>query len=107
MSFWKGDAIAQGLEGAIRAGQDQREAESALVRTQNLAKRIDALENANAANLAEKHALRAALKRIEPNHPLLTNASLQERIKEAGKRAIAITSDFDSAREAGESFKYD
>ncbi|MDF2461951.1 MAG: hypothetical protein K0Q43_186 [Ramlibacter sp.] len=59
---------------------------------------------ANASNLAEKHALRQQLQRYAPNHPLLKNAQLIEKIREMGGRAFAINANFDDARQVGDSY---
>lgn len=67
---------------------------------------IKEIEMSNAANLAEKQALRGALQKLAPTHPLLTNTVLQEKIKEAGRRALALTDDWTAARDAGGSFIY-
>lgn len=104
--FWAGDAIAQSMQASIAAQQDAIDAKTRLSATQKLVAEKEKVEMFNAANLAEKQALRVALGKIEPNHPLLTNTMLQERIKEAGRRALAMTDNFDAAREAGGSFKY-
>ena len=61
----------------------------------------------NAANYAEKLALRAALERLDPNHPLIVNKALQEKIQDAGER-IAVMSDFnrEAIGKAGRDYKY-
>lgn len=93
--FWAGDAIAQSLDNAQlqRALNQQKE-------------NYNELAADNAANLAEKQALREALRKFDKNHPLLTDAGLQERIKNAGIRAMSIADDWAACREAGASFKY-
>ncbi len=101
-----GDNIAMGMEQAFAGIRAEAEAKAELARTQKLENRAKQAEGNNAANLAEKHALREALRQLDPKHPLLTNIALQEKIKEAGRRALAMTNDYDSAREAGTTFKY-
>ncbi len=107
MNGWlAGEYIAAGIEQAGAGIREQAAASRDLASTKRLIASRNEIEEANAANLAEKHALRAALKKLDPSHPLLTNISLQERIKEAGVRSVAITNSWNSAREAGETFKY-
>lgn len=77
-----------------------------LRQTEKLVAYIKEVEGYNAGNLAEKHALRAALEKLAPSHPLLINIVLQEKIKEAGRRAVTLTDDWDAARDAGASFRY-
>ncbi len=100
-----GDNIAMGMEQAFAGIRAQAESKAELERTQRLVKKIEQYEGSIAANLAEKQALREALRRVDPKHPLLTNVALQEKVKEAGRRALALTNDFDSARDAGGSFQ--
>jgi len=62
------------------------------------------LEGANAGNLAEKHALRQQLARYAPNHPLLKNAQLIEKIRDMGARALAINGNWDDVRAVGDNY---
>jgi len=101
-----GEYIASGLDQAAAGIRANAEASASLDSTKKLIAAKEQIEQYNAANLAEKHALRAALRKLDPQHPLLINASLQERIKSAGVRAMAIADSWDAAREAGDSFKY-
>lgn len=100
-----GDNIAMGMEQAFAGIRAEAEAKHELERTRRLVAEIKRAEDDIAANLAEKQALREALRSLDPKHPLLTNIALQEKIKEAGRRALAMTNNFDSARDAGGSFK--
>lgn len=103
--FWAGDAIAAGIDMAAMGLRADAAASANLARVQEMVKTIDILRDANAGNLAEKHALRAALKKIQPNHPLLTNTMLQEKIKDAGRRVLAISDSWDDVRAAGDNYK--
>lgn len=96
-------SIGQAAESKAREIVSRRELRDA----ENTAAYIKEVEFYNAGNLAEKQALRAALRKLSPDHPLLTNTLLQEKIKEAGRRALALTDDWDAARDAGDSFRYD
>lgn len=96
-------SIGQAAESKVREIESRRELRDA----EKTAAYIKEVEMANAGNLAEKQALRAALQKLAPNHPLLANTMLQEKIKEAGRRALALTDDWDAARDAGGSFRYD
>lgn len=104
--FWAGDAIATGIEMANMGVRANAEADASLARTKELVRTIDLLRDGNAGNLAEKHALRVALRKLDPKHPLLTNTMLQEKIKDAGKRVMAISDSWDDVRAAGENYKY-
>lgn len=104
--FWKADAIASGLELATAANLRVRDAEESLAITQRLVAERNELENSNAANFAEKHALKAALAKLQPNHPLLTSQSLVERIQAAGQHALTVNSSWDDVKAVGAQFKY-
>jgi hypothetical protein len=101
-----GDNIAMGMEQAFAGIHAAAEAKRQIQQVEGLVKRATQAEEANAGNLAEKHALREALRKVDPKHPLLTNIALQEKIKEAGRRALEKTNNYDSAREAGTNFQY-
>lgn len=105
-SFWKADSLATGLELAATQVRNAKD-EAFLVQQYNkLAEQYDELRDANAGNLAEKLALRNALKQIQPNHPLVANTALLERLRAAGKRTMTLTKDWDAVREVGNTFKY-
>jgi len=100
-----GDNIAMGMEQAFAGIRAETEAKAELARTQRLVNQLEEGYSDIAANLAEKQALREALRKVDPKHPLLTNTALQEKVKEAGRRALALAKNFDAAREAGATFK--
>ena len=81
-------------------------ADAARMREKRHQAAVTELEDTNAANLAEKAALRVALGRYAPRHPLLTDKSLQERIQRAGTMALRHADNWDAARDAGATFKY-
>lgn len=61
----------------------------------------------NAANYAEKHALRAALAKLDPTHPLIANKHLQEKIQTAGEQIWVMSDgDGDSVAKVGREYKY-
>jgi hypothetical protein len=103
--LWAGDAIATGMEMAAMGIRADAAASANLAQAQKMAKTIDILRDANAGNLAEKHALRVALRKLDPKHPLLDNTMLQEKIKDAGRRVLAISDSWDDVRAAGENYK--
>lgn len=103
--FWKGEAIAAGIAEGIAGLRAEADAQRDLDRTRRLVAEREEAESVNAMNLAEKAALREALKKFDPNHPLLTNKLLQEKIQQAGARALAMTNDQNAARAAGASFR--
>jgi hypothetical protein len=103
--FWAGDAIATGVELANTQMQGARDAQANYNQVKSLLSNLDQMTMSNAANYAEKQALRVALKKFDPNHPLLVNLALQERIKAAGQRALTLTDDWDAVKAAGLSFK--
>ncbi len=108
--YWAGDAIATGLElvGEIHSHG------ATIDRLIEMRKRADEwaaaykdLEAGNAANLAEKMALRKALARYDPKHPLLTNAHLKERIHKAAEQVLALSgSSWIDVGNVGRDFKY-
>lgn len=100
-----GEYIASGLDQAAAGIRANAEASASLDSTRRLIALKDEAESFNAANLAEKQALRVALRKLDPKHPLLVNAALQEKVKSAGRAAFGITNNWDAAREAGETFK--
>lgn len=92
--YWAGDAIATGLE--LAASEHGRAA--AWETVNKIRKEYDELDAeyerlavGNAANLAEKMALRKALARYDPKHPLLTNAHLKERIHRAAEQVYKLS----------------
>lgn len=100
--------LADTVDRTFAALRSRREAEAEQVEAQRRQKAwADALEDmklTNSANLAEKQALRLALAALDPKHALLSNTVLQEKVREAGRRAFALTRNFDAAREAGSTF---
>ena len=98
-----GDLI-QALGNAAESQGRAAEAQQRLREMEAIEQRIEDLRMTNAANLAEKQALRLTLTKLDPQHPLLINAALREKIQEAGRKALALTNDWDAVREAGTSF---
>ena len=111
--FWAADSIAQSIE---RVGDAARhnaslDREIAYIKKsqaeyQKLVNEFEEMARSNAANLAEKNALRAALTKFDAKHPLLTNNHLRERIKTAGERVLAVSNNWDDVARAGYDFKY-
>ncbi len=101
-----GEYIASGIESAARAQADLADTRRISNQIDRLVAERDKAIYTNAANFAEKHALRAALKKLSPNHPLVVNIQLQEKIKETGKKVLSITDNWDAVSEAGATFKY-
>lgn len=106
-----GDMFAQSLVDMARSTKDLREAEQIQQhyrayesQIRELTTRAGEAETAVAANLAEKYALRQQLARYAPNHPMLKNVQLLERVRALGERAFAINRNFDDARQAGENY---
>jgi uncharacterized protein involved in outer membrane biogenesis len=63
------------------------------------------LKLAYAGGLAQRHALAAELRRLDPTNPLLTDAALIERIRNAGGTAYTMQGgDMAAAREVGDTF---
>lgn len=105
------DLFAQSIEQMVDANQRLREADERLADARQNAEAwqrarevIRELEENNAANLAEKYALRQQLARYCPEHPLLKNRQLVEKVQGLGIRAFAINKNFDDARAAGETY---
>ncbi len=111
--FWAADSIATGIEADIAARQHEA-AMAAMVKDRDGYKAAcekykaawAQLELDNAANLAEKHALRAALAKFDPKHPLLVDEMLKKRVQELGERAFSINQSYDDAARAGQKLKY-
>jgi len=105
------DMFAQSLVEMVQGDRARREGEEFLARARQASAEFEKvraevveLEQGVAANLAEKYALRQQLARYAPNHPLLKNAQLAEKIRELGERAFAINRNFDDARAAGQNY---
>jgi hypothetical protein len=62
-----------------------------------------------AEQLSEKYALREALRKFDPNHPLLVDADLREKIQEAGRDQYQSTTEqtWTDVGRAGLKVKYD
>lgn len=112
-AFWAGDAIATAIEANTAAKIHQREMQNAteqhaalVHRWNELVDKFNALASTNAANLAEKNALRVALERLDPKHPLLVDEMLKKRVQDLGERAFAINNSFNDAARAGRNVKY-
>ena len=71
-----------------------------------LASRLEQLEVSHAAVVAELQAFIKALSQLDPQHPLLTDPALRQRIQDIGKAALAACRDWDHVRDAGESVRY-
>ena len=107
MNGWlAGEYIAAGIEQAGAGIRANAAATERLKSTQKLIKKLEDTESFNAGNLAEKQALREALKKLDPKHPLMTSADLRSKITNAGMKAFSITKNWDAARDAGGTFKY-
>ena len=66
---------------------------------------VDFLRKSYAGALAQREAFAAALKKIDPTHPLLTNRLLSESIRRAGMFAYKISGEqYNAARETGRSY---
>ena len=105
--FWAGDAIAQAIDNAALADRYARSVDAAIERRKEADARYLELALTNSANLAEKHALRTALAKLDPRHPLLTNAHLRERIHHAAEQVYAISSSsWTDIANVGRDFKY-
>lgn len=57
-------------------------------------------------HVAEVGALRAALSRFDPKHPLLVNSAIRQRIHAAGQRAFGAVDSEAEARKAGAGARY-
>jgi hypothetical protein len=99
-------ALGNACADAIGAIGEANRAEAHLHVVSEMRADYDKIESTNAANFAEKHALRVALAKLDPKHPLVVNKVLQEKIKSAGRRALDITSSWNAVAEAGQTFKY-
>ena len=104
------DGIREGVDNVLairkmKADAAERQQSADLLKQWQDAHRVAAITNA--ANYAEKQALRAALERLDPNHPLIVNKALQEKIQDAGERiAVMSNFDYDAILKAGRDYKY-
>lgn len=105
------DMFAQSLVDMVRSEKELQEARARWRASEQneqawaeAAKDIAYLEDAVARNLAEKYALRQQLERYAPDHPLIKNQQLLEKIRELGARAFAINRNFDDSRTAGATY---
>lgn len=80
--------------------------ESLPARARGLAGALRAVMDWNAGNLAEAVALREALARLDPTHPLL-DPEVQDCLKAVGRKALASTGDWDDVRRAAKNFLVD
>jgi hypothetical protein len=109
-----GEYIAAGIDQAAAGIREKASAQRHLNDVRELVAQRDALiaernevYSTNGANFAEKHALRVALAKFDPNHPLITNKALQEKVQEAGMRTLVLTNnDWNAVAIAGQTFKY-
>lgn len=79
------------------------------VQSDSQKEKLAELESANIQNHVEKHALRAALKRMDKNHPLVRPDPDQNMLVAALRRAGLMAYSFggyDGVAEAGRTFKY-
>ena len=67
--------------------------------------RLQEKDDATAANLVTRIAVEKQLRKLDPNHPLLVDKSLRERLQAAGKHSLSVTHDWDAVREVGNTFK--
>lgn len=102
------DMFAQSLVDMTRSIRDHQESEVHLRERMQVVEqwrsRVKELEGEIAANLAEKYALRQQLARYCPDHPLLKNKLLVEKIQELGLRALTMNGTYDDARRIGETY---
>lgn len=104
--FWKADSLATGLELAATQVRNAKNEAFLLQQHNKVSREYDEICDANAGNLAEKIALRNALKQLNPNHPLVSNTALVERLRAAGQKALSLTNNWDAVRDVGNTFKY-
>lgn len=101
---WEGFANAVGeMQSKERARQAEAAHEKQIEKFQA---EIASLEEANAGNLAEKNALRVALAKVDPNHPLLKNASLRQQLHATAYRVLSMNKNWDDVIRYGQNFKY-
>lgn len=104
--FWAGDSLASGLEIASMNNQAAAQARSDAAHFEALNKEIETLVDANAGNLAEKHALRVALEKLDPTHPLLTNPQLREQLHSTATRVYYMGKSWTDVARYGQKLKY-
>lgn len=103
MAGWSG--LLEDTTTALRKTAEAAEAQEWAAMVKKQAERADEAEGFNAGNLAEKLALRKALRKLDPKHPLLTNQELVRRLHKSAQSAFAINRNWDDCRAVGENFE--
>lgn len=107
MGFFHGDALSQSMARTTDAIIRNQDAQHNLRTVERIIKDRDDWAITSAANYAEKHALRAALAKFDPDHPLITNKVLQEKIQNAGERVWVLSGgEIEPVGKAGRDYKY-
>lgn len=102
-SFAGDMAVGTANARADAAERNQALAESRLAKAY---RDLQAMMDTNASNLAMRYSLALQLCMLDPDNPLLKDASLKERIFKAAETAFKISgNNFDAAREVGRTFK--
>lgn len=74
------------------------------VERDKLVRQFETVSGQNAGNLALRYSLAGALAKAEPNHPLVRDAALRDRIAKHGADTIFKTKDWDQVREVGKTY---
>ncbi|TAL65684.1 MAG: hypothetical protein EPN79_10910 [Burkholderiaceae bacterium] len=85
-----------GLEGALRVNREE------VGRLDDL---LDKARNNNAANLAHKALAMRELAKIDPAHPLVTDAQLRDRVTKNAQMVWSNTHHWDRVREVGQNYQ--
>lgn len=74
------------------------------VERDKLVRQYETVSGQNAGNLALRYSFAGALAKVAPNHPLVRDAELRDRIAKHGTDTIFKTHDWDQVREVGQTF---
>ncbi|WP_454912897.1 hypothetical protein [Variovorax gossypii] len=74
------------------------------VERDKLVRQYDTVSGQNAGNLALRYSFAVALAEVAPNHPLVRDAALRDRIAKHGSDTIFKTHDWDQVREVGKTY---
>lgn len=74
------------------------------VERDRLVRQYETVSGQNAGNLALRYSFAGALAKVSPDHPLVRDAALRDRIAKHGTDTIFKTHDWNQVREVGQTF---
>jgi hypothetical protein len=102
-----GFAAGMAFEGMANDIANRARSRAHLSDIEEMAEIIAGYREDNAGNLAEKTALREALAKFDPNHPLIKDRALVEQIHRTAARVVSSAKfHWDDVREVGKTLRY-